>query len=234
MIPFKYPKLNNLFVRQMEGPQRGKIIPGEYKDKLVTLLRPDYAWKFTEKIDGTNIRIYSYLAIDVDSGEPVRKYEIGGKTDAAQIPGRLLQWVNEFMEKQSAVFAEKIQGDLVFCGEGYGAGIQKGGGYQEEQKFILFDIVTPGSQPYYFDWPFVQEFGEALGFEVVPEIPEVYTMTDAVNFVRQGFPTLVGKKEAQAEGIVARTVPNLYHFTGGSLKPLRWKLKTTDFPRGVE
>jgi hypothetical protein len=239
-IPHRYPKIENLLVRQMEGPCKGKILPGEYKEKSVTLLRPDYAWKFTEKIHGMNIRIYySRLSKEKSSPDPpnhgvlspdAHQWFLGGKTDAAQLPGPLVVHLNQLMEEVFPRMCEKLDGNLIFFGEGYGAGINKGGGYADGQQFILFDIMDADTG-YFFKWSAVQGLGEALGFEVVPELPEVYTMTDAVNIVRQGFKTLVGKGEAQAEGIVARSEPEFYNFRDGGFKPLRWKLKTADFPK---
>lgn len=255
-IPRKYPKMENLFVRQMEGPHKGKIMPGEIKDPAIKILRPDYGWKFTEKIHGTNIRIY-YAQTSTPTSTPestnssstkpsqgtlfpevkipgvlspdAHQWFLGGRTDAAQLPGGLVLNINKMMEEIFPRMLEKLHGNLIFYGEGYGAGINKGGGYSDEQNFILFDIQDADTG-YFFKWSAVQGLGEALGFEVVPELPKIYTMTDAVNIVRNGFTTMVGKKEAQAEGIVARSEPEFYQFRDGIFKPVRWKLKTADFP----
>lgn len=238
MIPKTYMKIENLFVRAVDGPNRGKIIPGKYKREEFKLIRPEFGWKFTEKIHGQNIRIHSYLDFKAPDGAgemacpsgETRKWAIGGKTNAAQLSSTLIDSINKMMEEINPVLSEKLQEDVIFFGEGYGPGINKGGGYSDEPKFILFDIYNPNTY-HWWDWPAVQGFGEAVGFDVVPEIPECYTLTDAANLVRQGFKTLVGKKEAEAEGIVGRACPQLFYFNGGAMQPLRWKLKTGDFPK---
>lgn len=222
MIPFKYPKVENLFVRSMEGPLKGKVIPGVFKLPEFQLLRPDYAWRFTEKIHGQNIRIRSYIEGDE------RKWEIGGRTDQAQLSVTLIKNVNDLMEQVNPVLCEKLQGDVIFFGEGYGAGINRGGGYSDSPMFILFDIANIGSRCWW-NWDNLCAFAESVGFEVVPEIDEVHTLSDAIEKVKRGFITQVGKKLTQAEGVVGRLCPELYHFRNGGLNPLRFKIKTEDF-----
>ena len=76
-------------------------------------------WQCTEKVDGTNIRIM--LSNEMQEG-----LRFGGKTDNAQLPPKLLAWMQEWftMRRLRSVFHD---GDFCLYGEGYGAGIQKGG-----------------------------------------------------------------------------------------------------------
>ena len=72
-------------------------------------------WDFTEKVDGTNIRVM------VDAGE----IKFGGKTDDAQIPAKLVQRLQErFLPQKDALIAQFPDGGCLY-GEGYGAQIQR-------------------------------------------------------------------------------------------------------------
>lgn len=104
--------------------------------------RPEFAylaeaeWLWTEKVDGTNIRV-------MWDGETVR---FGGKTDRAQIPTPLLARLQDLFpaERLAAVFGLNGNREAGVClyGEGYGAGIQKvGKRYKADgSDFILFDV----------------------------------------------------------------------------------------------
>jgi hypothetical protein len=50
----KYHKIEPIFERDMEGNK--KLIEGKFRNPLVEYLK-DNEWVFTEKIDGTNIRV---------------------------------------------------------------------------------------------------------------------------------------------------------------------------------
>ncbi len=69
----EYHKIETLFVRDMEGTK--KLIEGEYRHPLVEYLK-DNIWIFTEKVDGTNVRVHW-------DGHTV---VFGGRTDNAQMP----------------------------------------------------------------------------------------------------------------------------------------------------
>lgn len=51
----QYPKIEAIFQRDMEGTKR--MIQGKFRNKAVEYLAEN-RWIFTEKIDGTNIRIH--------------------------------------------------------------------------------------------------------------------------------------------------------------------------------
>ena len=97
--------------------KRKTLIEGEW-----TLPEFEYlagnAWTFTEKVDGTNIRV-----IFKDSG-----VTFGGRTEDAQIPAKLVERLNERFLPMVAKLGEVfVDGAAVLYGEGYGAKIQKGG-----------------------------------------------------------------------------------------------------------
>ena len=74
-----YPKIESPFKRYTDGPNRNKFIAGEWtRPEFAMLRRLDWLW--TEKIDGTNIRV-------MWDGHKVR---FGGRTDDAQMPTFLM------------------------------------------------------------------------------------------------------------------------------------------------
>ena len=69
----------------------------------------------------------------------------GGRTDNAQIPGHLLERLNQLFNKENLAQAFYIEPDIeqtiILYGEGYGTKIQKGGNYiKDGVDFILFDV----------------------------------------------------------------------------------------------
>ena len=171
------------------------------------------SWVWTEKIDGTNIR-----AIWKDD-----KLTFRGKTDNAQIHADLVKWLYEHITPEKLVYAFPEDGvDVVIYGEGYGAGIQKGGGlYSPEKKFIVFDVLVGGK--WWLSDDNMRDVAAKLELDAVPLIGEM-TLEEAAEKVRIGFPSAVGT--AQAEGMVGRPVEALFDKKGHRLIV---KLKTKDF-----
>ena len=72
----------------------------------------DNVWVFTEKVDGTNIRV-------MFDGETIT---FGGKTERAQIPVPLMNRLNQKILPQLEMFKAIFDSDRVcLYGEGYGA-----------------------------------------------------------------------------------------------------------------
>jgi hypothetical protein len=225
----EYPKIETLFDR---GPdftvQTYKVRWAEFR-----LVDP-VEWIVTEKIDGTNVRIF-YRG---DRSQPL----FFGRTENAQMPTFLVQylqllftvdlfeaafpWLDQARQEQASV-----PGSVVLFGEGYGAKIQGGGKYSETPKFRLFD-VTVGDK--WLDWNNVVDVAGKLGVETVPVVQTGDDLGDVVERVRNGVMSEVASKEANnahvvAEGVVARTDPTLYTWRGHRVM---WKLKTKDFTGG--
>jgi ATP-dependent RNA circularization protein (DNA/RNA ligase family) len=172
-------------------------------------------WVFTEKVDGTNIRVDF---INTGGGDIL----FGGRTDAAQIPATLLKALQEqFAPLKEKLFEMFPNSKLCLYGEGYGAKIQKGGGnYRQDQGFVLFDVKIG-------DWWLqrqdVEDIAEDLGIEVVPVIGEG-TLHEMVEMARAGITSTWGN--FQAEGIVARPKIELKTRSGHRLIT---KIKCKDF-----
>ena len=198
----KYHKIMSLFKRNIEGDN--KFIIGEWSTPELAYLK-DKDWQFSEKYDGTNLRIM-YDGKDI-------KY--GGRSDNAQIPVELIYKLDELFKSDGKwqVFEElfgtqKTSEDslsemsVTLYGEGYGAKIQKGGGnYMSDGKgvdFILFDIQINGI---YLERKNVEDIATKLGIKCVPIIGHG-TLEEAIELVKKGFKSTCG--DFIAEGIVAR------------------------------
>ena len=160
----KYHKIQSIQKRHTDGPLKGKF-NGEWTcPEHEYLIDNDWIWR--EKIDGTNIRIH--VTCDA-SGWPL--VEFGGRTDNAQIPAPLVTKLNELFNTDEAKdrlleqFEQStLQMGVVLFGEGYGAGIQKGGAYGPV-SFILFDVLIGGTWLMEAD---VTQIACGLGIDRVP------------------------------------------------------------------
>lgn len=184
-------------------------------------------WHWTEKIDGTNIRVM-WDPIPNGADKPL---VFGGKTDKAQMHADLVKWLYEniTVEKMLSVFPGI---PVVIYGEGYGAGIQKGGGdYSPAKKLIVFDVfvVDPVNSKlggWWLSWESTVDVAQKLGLEAVPYLGE-FTLEAATEMVRAGFKSraaIVNSRDA--EGMVGRPVEALFDKKGHRLIV---KLKTKDF-----
>jgi hypothetical protein len=136
-------------------------------------------------------------------------------------------WKNITVEKMRAVFPDEdgVPADAVVYGEGYGAGIQKGGGdYSPEKKMIVFDVLVGGK--WWLSYENVVDVAKKLGLEVVPSFGEM-TLEEATEFVRKGFKSkCAASSEKDAEGLVGRPLETLFDKKGHRLIT---KIKTKDF-----
>ncbi len=212
----EYHKIETLYERD-ERTHRLKL-PLVLKNRVYGIVNP---WVFTEKIDGTNIRcIWQSGAVT-----------FGGKTDEAQMHAGLFQWLNlnvtaqKFREAFPALPEEHA---VILYGEGYGAGIQKGGHYSEEKRLILFDVIVrdQDGRDWWLSDENVRDVGAKLAIDVVPLVGEM-SLADATDMVRAGFPTRIGGSGRPAEGLVGRPAEALFDKKGHRLIV---KLKTKDFP----
>lgn len=185
-----YHKIQTLFERD---PKTKKLIEGKFCNQTIEYLK-DNVWTFTEKVDGTNIRIYW-------DGHNVH---FGGRTDNAQIPVHLVNRLNEkFGGEVNAQLFEQKFGDkeVMLFGEGYGQKIQNGGAYRDDVDFILFDVIVCGN---YQPRESVEDIAAYFGIDVVPIVLEG-TLQDGIEYVRTHRDSVIAKNGAQMEGVVGRT-----------------------------
>lgn len=214
-----YHKIQSIFKRDPDNRYR-TFIDGAWSVDAFGLLK-DLEWTFTEKIDGTNIRI--------GWDNVKRGILFGGRSDNADIPGQLTNYMKEHFTFERM---ERLSGPVTLIGEGYGGKIQKGSRYQAEQGFILFDVYV---EPYeehplgiFLERNVVEEIATLLDIPVVP-IVHKGPLLDGIHLCRdcKVFMSLVAvDKELPAEGIVARPSVELFDRLG---RRVITKIKVKDF-----
>ena len=208
----EYHKIPNIYVRSIETK---KIVEGQHTNEELEFLR-NVHWIFTEKVDGTNIRI-------IWDGH---KVEIKGRTDRASIPSALLNRLMELFagEANEQIFEQSFGNkEVMLVGEGYGAKIQACGGlYRPDQDFILFDVVINGN---YQPREAVEEIAHLFNIDVVPVVC-TGTLRDGVEFVKSQPKSHVSKEELIMEGVVGRPAVELQDRCGNRVIV---KIKARDF-----
>ena len=205
----EYHKIETIFERD---DNTKKLNETKYRNETVEFLK-DLEWEFTEKIDGTNIRIYW-------DGHKVQYY---GRTDKAQIPSQLLNYLiekfggdtNEEMFEQ--LFAEK---EVILIGEGYGAKIQNGENYRNDNSFALFDVIIDGV---FLKRDGVQAIAHSFNIETAPVV--FYgNLQKGIDYVKTKPNSLIGT--AKSEGLVARPKQEIQDRLGNRVIV---KIKVKDF-----
>jgi len=206
----EYHKIQTVFKRDPSNKHR-TLLEGQW-----TLPEFEYLannkWVFTEKVDGTNIRVYFRDG----------KIAFGGRTDRAQIPATLVERLNDRFLSQAERLTDIFDGaEVCLYGEGYGAKIQKGGGnYRPDQDFVLFDVLVGY---WWLQRSDVEDVAKKLGLDVVPVIG-TGTLLEMVERAKAGIPSTWG--DFQAEGYVARPATELKTRSGHRLIT---KIKCRDF-----
>lgn len=206
----EYHKIQTVFKRDANTNHKSLLV-GQFSLPEFEYLQNNQ-WIFTEKVDGTNIRVMiSHERNDIT---------FGGKTDRAQIPSPLVAFLMGKFLPQAEKMLSVLEGEVCLYGEGFGAGIQKGGNYRPDQSFVLFDVKAD-------DWWLrrgdVEEVAKGLDIEVVPVIDEG-DLIDMVDLVQKGFKSSWG--DFIAEGIVARPKTELQTRSG---ERIITKIKHKDF-----
>lgn len=196
----EYQKIETVFERDIDGSK--KLIEGKFRNPIVEYLK-DNKWIFTEKIDGTNIRV-------VWNGH---NFEFYGRTDNASIPAFLVNklqsiFCNDEMEQMfEQLFNDK---QVMVCGEGYGNRIQKVGKdyIEKDVDFIVFDIIIDN---FYLSFEQVTGLCSSLGLKKVPIIFEG-TIQQAINYVKNKPQSTMGN--CQMEGLVGQPLIPIYNKFG--------------------
>lgn len=226
-----YGKTENLYARD---PKTRHVIPSVLRVPEVGLVDPA-AWLFTEKLDGTNVRLIVRPSIPHDPFH----VELRGRSDAATLPKGLTVEVNQHA-LEAVYMALELPLDVVLTlyGEAYGAGIQKGGVYSDTKRVRFFDLHTSRKvegdraderSSWWRPWSELIYVTRIMDLNTVPIIG--LGLNDAIELVRNGFHTTVteeGGTGGLAEGVVARTDPYLFTSRGDRVV---FKLKTADFKR---
>jgi hypothetical protein len=221
----EYHKIQTVFHRSPESNYK-QLMEGTWALPEFEYLK-DLEWIWTEKIDGTNIRI-------LWDGNIVR---FGGKTDDAQIPTFLLKVLQDRFtkEKMIEIFGGKVLPEghidaepmnVCLYGEGYGAKIQKGGNYMPDRTdFILFDVKV---DTWWLNRENIEDIATKLQVPIVPIIGRG-TLQQAVDFVKAGYKsTIAHNKEYVAEGLIMKPKVEMFSRKGERIVA---KIKYKDFLR---
>lgn len=205
----EYHKIETIFKRD---DTTHKLNENSYRNETVEFLK-DIEWEFTEKIDGTNIRIYW-------DGHKVQYF---GRTDKAQIPSNLMNFLlskfggNVIEEMFEQTFGEK---EVTLIGEGYGAKIQNGGNYRSDNSFALFDVIV---DEIYLNRDGVKSIAEIFNLETAPVVFNG-NLQKGIDWVKTKPNSLIGT--AKSEGLVARPKIELKDKLGNRIIV---KIKVCDF-----
>lgn len=225
----EYHKINALFMRDMDQPGH-PLIPGAWAQPEFEYLA-DNKWEFTEKVDGTNIRVYLERRGDYTF------VEYKGRSDNASIPKPLLTYLEETFPAAMPWEADKGRGYLIgrwmfdndltsvtLYGEGYGPKIQSGGNYRKDQSFVLFDVKIDN---WWLTRDNVDDIARKLGIDSVPAVG-YGTLWDAIEIVTPTNTSYMASEwgNFEAEGIVARPVVPLFTRAGNRVIA---KIKARDF-----
>jgi hypothetical protein len=208
----EYHKIDTIFERDMEGTK--KLVEGRYRNPLVEYLK-DNLWIFTEKVDGTNIRVHW----------DGHKISIGGRTDNAQIPTHLFEVLqSKFLNNPTEQLFEQKFGEVevTLYGEGYGKKIQAGGGLYGDVDFILFDVEVGNTM---LERSSVEDIAKGFGVKCVPVVLEG-TIEEAINLVKSKPMSLISKEPKPSEGLIGTPKVRIYDVKGHRLIV---KIKVEDF-----
>lgn len=208
----KYEKIETIYARDMEGTK--KLIPGSFRDETVKFLfNNDWIW--TEKVDGTNIRV-------MWDGHNV---SFGGRTDNAVIPTPLMDYLNaKFGTPETEELFEQMFGEreVVIFGEGYGNKIQKVGHdyIPDGVGFIMFDLLIGDNYQ-----PLDCALDCAVAFDI-PYVPVIKTgpLSEAIEYVKEHHDSVLANGRCEMEGLVCRPACELRDRCGNRvIVKIKWR-----------
>lgn len=203
-----YPKIYSPFVRFIDGPFKNQLDLNTWLKPEFELLK-DLPWEWTEKVNGTNVRV-------IWDGHKVR---FGGRTDTAQMSIKLLEVLQETFPEE---LLEQKFGEVPvrLFGEGCGARMASGSGVYGEPAFVLFDVNIDG---WWLERDNVMDVADSLAVGIVP-LAMKGTIDQAIALVTDGCPSHWG--DFMAEGLVGKAPHGL--LTRGGER-IMVKIKSEDF-----
>lgn len=225
-----FPSITNLHKRDETTKRLNGVLAHPAYEYLA-----DAEWVFTEKIDGTNIRV-------IWDGEHI---EIRGRTDNATLYPPLVAAIRATFS-EDALAAKFGTTPATLYGEGYGAKVQNGHKYRPDQGFILFDALIRGgacaacSNPhgseafctcrfYWLERENLEDIAKSLGCEIVPAMFRG-NLQVGVDWVREGLVSRVALEQSstaiEAEGVIGRPATMLFDRKG---ERIQVKIKARDY-----
>lgn len=205
----EYHKIQTVYLRD-PATKHKTLLEGQFALPEFEYLQ-NAQWVFTEKVDGTNVRVFWDM----------EKVVFAGRTESAQMPTFLFKKLQELFSVEK--FKAKYP-DILMClyGEGYGAKIQKGGGnyIPDGVNFILFDVLINDN---WLERENVEDIANKLDIKAVPIIGGG-ALNQGINLVKNGFDSLL--RQTLPEGLVMRPKVELKDRRG---RRIITKLKGKDF-----
>jgi hypothetical protein len=181
----------------------------------------DLKFQGTEKVDGTNSRIYW-------DGHAV---SIGGHTDNASDAYQTKTLTGLFLTKEMEYLFEQNFGakQVYLFAETYGPKINGGDTYADTNDVILFDVWVRGGaddpvKGYWLSRDKVDEVAKEMGLESVPVVFEG-TLVEAEAFMLKHPMSTLGGGKHEMEGLVLQPMIPLLNAKG---EPIKCKLKYRD------
>lgn len=214
-MPFReYHKITTAWKRDPENNYK-TLIEGAWATPEFAYLK-DSVWAWTEKVHGTNLRV-------MWDGETVR---YGGRKERSQIMTELIDRMQDLFPAPLLAETFGTEGEMMLCGEGYGARTQKGGGnyLPDAVDFILFDVWAGA----WLERENVEDIAKKLNIRVVPIVGRG-TLAHAIDWVRVQHPysQIAANAAHEMEGLVMRPETELLTRRGGRVIT---KIKRKDFP----
>lgn len=220
----RYPKIPAPFYRHTEAPLRGKLDEDHPISPEFEALMNVPGWRWTEKLDGTPVRIYW------DGYRPT----FGGRTENSEIPKELHDWLTDHVTEE--LLEQKFGGvEVMLFGEGVGPKIQQGTAYGDT-RVILFDALAlyVGSENgIWLHLNGTNGIAGDLGMESAPvmlpehttpaEVIAAYSSGDAYNSITA---MLATNTAIEAEGVVGTAPHGLLDRRG---ERIQVKIKRKDF-----
>lgn len=207
-----YPKIPSPYEREVSGPNRNKLIEGQWSSRELELTAGLTDWQFTEKLDGTNTRIRW-------DGYSV---SFAGRTNNAQIQPEVLEYLEDtfreelfeqqFGEKQVTIYAEAV-----------GPKIQKVGRFYGETKVRVFDAKIGDL---WMSYENIGNIAAALGVGTVPLVIQGVSLFTGIEIVRGGLLSDESVEPLTAEGLVGTLASGMLTRRGSRIQT---KIKAVDF-----
>lgn len=183
-------------------------------------------WIKTEKIDGTNIRIIITKPKEDGSRELLigsRKLILNEEDKGSK---QYLDCLKDINMNKLLEYFKDVDSTIIIYGEGYGAGVQKGGIYSKEKNYRVFDIRIGRA---YQDFKYVKKVCINNQLNLVP----IVSVVDKINYqeclesLRCFENTLINDGDGGIpEGLVYKFEPVLLNKYG---ERLIFKIKRKDF-----
>lgn len=174
----------------------------EYYNPIVEYLENN-KWIGTEKIDGTNIRIYW-------NG---KRFEFSGRTNKSEMPKEIMGILEEKFDYDMEIIFEQKFGNkevYLFC-EGYGGKIQ-GRAYDCEESIIGFDIMI---ENIYLEKEVSKQLFTEFGINFVKQI-EFNNLKEAIDYVKNNDKSLE-HFNCYLEGLVVYPIKRIYDHMGNRI-----------------